>query len=263
MNEKPSDFESLSRQFARRRIGRRIFWRGEVGSTMDEAQRLAADGVIEGTVIGADAQTAGRGRHARPWRSRPGDDLLFSIVLRPPVNVARLLSILAGLACARAVDRLARAQSAIKWPNDVRVDGKKVCGVLVEAAVSGETAAFVAGIGLNVNLDPPKWPEISATATSLRAIRGARCDRREALEAVLDEFDLLYADALAGRPVLEQWKRRLETIGRRVWLASGTEVIEGRAEGVDADGGLVVRCADGIVRTFTAAEVTVQAESPE
>ncbi|MBI4304689.1 MAG: biotin--[acetyl-CoA-carboxylase] ligase [Chloroflexi bacterium] len=261
--ERAADFEELARKFASRRIGRRICWREEVGSTMDEARRLALGGAAEGTVIGADAQTAGRGRHARPWRSQPCEDLLISVILRPPRELAGLVSVLGGLACARAVDRLASTYSTIKWPNDVRVRAKKVCGILVEAAVTGESAAFVLGIGLNLNLEPSAWPEISASATSIREITGSRRGRLEALDAVLSESDAVYGAALEGRPMLEEWKAKLDTIGRQVRLAYGREIVEGRAEGVDAGGGLVVRCADGRVRTFTAAEVTVQEESHE
>jgi BirA family biotin operon repressor/biotin-[acetyl-CoA-carboxylase] ligase len=226
---------------------------------MDDARRLAAGGAVAGAVVGADAQSAGRGRHGRGWASRPGDDLLVSVILRPDPVAAGRLSMMAGLAAARAVDRLLGSSSTIKWPNDVRVGGRKICGVLVETAVEGSRVAAVVGFGLNVNLDPEAWPEISRTATSLAREAGCHQSREAALRVLLEEmnrlFDLLVS---ADHELRDRWAARVDTIGQSVELALGAETVHGLAEGVDYDGGLLVRVDGGGTRKFAAGEVTVQ-----
>jgi BirA family biotin operon repressor/biotin-[acetyl-CoA-carboxylase] ligase len=251
-------FEALAAEFRDRPIGHSIVWRSSTESTMDDARRLAAGGAREGTVVGADEQSAGRGRHGREWVSRPGDDLLVSVVLRPDPATAGQLSVMAGLAAARAVDRLLGATSAIKWPNDVRVRGRKICGVLVETAVEGSKVAAVVGFGLNVNLDPTAWPEISATATSLAREAGRLQSREAALRALIAEMNRLYGPETSGPALRDQWAERVDTIGQRVELALGAETVRGLAEGVDYDGGLLVRIDGGGTRKFAAGEVTVQ-----
>jgi BirA family biotin operon repressor/biotin-[acetyl-CoA-carboxylase] ligase len=228
---------------------------------MDDARRLAAGGAAEGTVAGADGQSAGRGRRGRTWYSKPGDDLLVSVVLRPPEEAAGRLSMLAGLAAARAVDRLTGRRSTIKWPNDVRVDGRKICGVLVESAAEGRRIGAVAGFGLNVNFDPSAWPQLSSSATSLALLAGGSRSRVEALRALLGELNELHE--LDGQPdppdqLRRAWSKRIDTIGQRVVLLAGSELVQGSAEGVDDDGALLVRRDGGDTVAFSAGEVTVQ-----
>jgi BirA family biotin operon repressor/biotin-[acetyl-CoA-carboxylase] ligase len=166
---------------------------------------------------------------------------------------------MAGLAAARAVDRLRGSLSTIKWPNDVRVGGRKICGVLVETAVEGSRVAAVVGFGLNVNLDPEAWPEISRTATSLAREAGCHQSREAALRVLLEEmnrlFDLLVS---ADHELRDRWAARVDTIGQSVELALGAETVHGLAEGVDYDGGLLVRVDGGGTRKFAAGEVRVQ-----
>lgn len=165
---------------------------------------------------------------------------------------------LAGLAAAGAVDRLTGARSAIKWPNDVRLGGRKVCGVLVESAVAGSAVASVVGFGLNVNLDPSDLPEISSTATSLAHALGRAQSRVRALRALLEEMNGLHGLLPVSDALRDRWAAKVETVGRDVELVVGDEVVRGFAEGIDYDGGLVVRCADGSTRKFAAGEVTLQ-----
>jgi BirA family biotin operon repressor/biotin-[acetyl-CoA-carboxylase] ligase len=233
---------------------------------MDDARRIAAAPGSDGLVVGADSQAAGRGRHGRRWLSRPGDDLLVSVVLRPTdARLASGLSMLAGLAAARAIDRLAGVRSTIKWPNDVRIAGRKVCGVLVETSIEGAAFSAVVGFGINVNLDPAAWPGIASAATSLAQVRGRPQSRVQALACLLEEIDRLYgasrgtpAPGAAVASIRDEWAARLETVGREVELVSAGEVVRGLAEGVDDDGSLVVRLDDGATRKFAAGEVTLQ-----
>jgi BirA family biotin operon repressor/biotin-[acetyl-CoA-carboxylase] ligase len=254
-HESPAEFEALAGEFRGRPIGHTIVWRSRSDSTMDDARRLAAGGAAAGTVAGADGQSAGRGRRGRGWYSKPGDDLLVSVVLRPAEEAAGRLSMLAGLAAARAVDRLTGRRSTIKWPNDVRVDGRKICGILVETAAEGRRLGAVAGFGLNVNFDPSAWPELGSTATSLALLAGGARSRVEALRALLGELNELHDDADQLR---RSWSERIDTIGQRVVLAAGDELVHGSAEGVDDDGALLVRRDYGETFAYSAGEVTVQ-----
>jgi len=251
-------FESVAAFFAGRRVGHAIRWKEKTVSTMDDARSGAREGAPEGLVSGADGQTAGRGRHGRSWLGSSGDDLLVSILFRPSPASSSQLSMLAGLACARTVDRLLPIPSAIKWPNDVRVQGRKICGVLVESETSGVQTVSVVGIGLNVNLDPTRWSEIAESSTSLRQLTGAPHDRVATLRILLEEINDLYDRVVAGASVRDDWASRVETVGRTVTVTSTGDVVTGRAEGIDYDGSLLVRTADGQLRRFTAGEVTLQ-----
>ena len=137
-------------------VGHPIFYHPELDSTMDEAARLAEDGTAEGATVVAEVQTAGRGRFGRTWVS-PAGNLWMSILLRPSLDSLRYLSILSGVASARAITSTTGLPVTLKWPNDLRIGGRKVGGVLVENSLSGSTVRHaIIGIGINVSLDPVK-----------------------------------------------------------------------------------------------------------
>ncbi|MBM3957425.1 MAG: biotin--[acetyl-CoA-carboxylase] ligase, partial [Gemmatimonadetes bacterium] len=160
-------------------VGRRIVRKAVVESTMDEVRAAARAGEPEGLVILAGRQSAGRGRHGRRWLDAPGRDLLASVLLRPDERIAGGLLMMAALAAARTVDALTGARSTIKWPNDVRVGGRKVCGVLAESEAGPDGIAVVLGIGLNVNSDPSGRPDLAATSLRLVAGREVPLDEAE------------------------------------------------------------------------------------
>lgn len=230
---------------------------------MDEARSAAADGAAEGLVVLAEEQSAGRGRHGRRWLSAPGRDVLMSVLLRPDERVAGQLLMMAALGAGRAVDALTGARSTVKWPNDVRVEGRKVCGVLAESESGPEGVIAVVGIGLNVNSDESEWlPDVARTATSLRLIAGQEVPREEAVRALLGELDALYRRLRSGGSVRDEWAERLDTIGLEVevtWRSdAGDNCVRGWAEGVDGAGCLLVRDAAGRVWTVAAGEVTLE-----
>ena len=239
-------------------IGIRVLWYRSVSSTMDVAMELALAGAPEGLVVVADEQTAGRGRHSRRWLSAVGDDLLFSVVLRPRHQAAAQLPMHSGLATAQAVDRMTDGRATLKWPNDVRYGGLKIAGILIESRVEQGRTLAVAGIGLNVNSDPGQWPETANTATSLRAATGRRFDRREVLNSIVTKMDRLYARVLRGESLTAEWAVRIDTLGHEVELQIGGETVRGTAESVDEQGRLVLRTPDGKRRAFGAGEVTLQ-----
>lgn len=227
----------------------------ETASTSDDARRAADAGAPHGALFVADAQTAGRGRLGRRWSSPPGANLYASIVLRPraPARALSMLPLAVGLAVAECVDRFAGpARAAIKWPNDLRVDGKKLAGVLVEGALRGEHFQHVVvGIGLNVR-GAQAPDEVAAIATTLQAVCGHAPPRREVLAALMEALER-QVDALeAGRAaqVLAAVSARCETLGRALSVRGRPA----RAVALREDGGLVVRYDDGAEETVHGSE---------
>ena len=246
-------------------VGQRLLFFQELTSTMDEGARQAESGAVEGTVVVAEMQTASRGRFQRHWVSRQGN-LYFSVVFRPPLEALPLLSVVGGVAVARAIRQTTGLNPGIKWPNDVLLDGKKVAGILVESVLEGETVRYaVVGIGLNVSLDTGQVPEIASFATSLNAAAGRPVSREELLRRLLEDLDALYFQ-LAREPVksvaprkspLAEWKGLLETLGKRVQVSWHGETYIGQAEDVDAIGQLLLRADDGRLVILSAGDVSL------
>lgn len=230
-----------------------------VGSTNDLAAAMADDGAPEGTVVVADEQVSGRGRHGRTWVSSPGDGLYLSMILRPKVEADRLwqLAFVTSVAAAEAVRHVPGLDARTKWPNDVLVNGRKVSGILIEARrTSAIRSAVIVGVGINVNtLEFP--PEIRATATSLTAELGGPVSRSDLEDSFLDAFGRGYAWFLAGEfsAVLEKWRRLDCTVGRDVDVRTPDGAVVGTAVDVKANGNLLVRRSDGSVAEITAGEV--------
>lgn len=219
-----------------------------VTSTNDIAKELAADGAAEGTLVVAAEQTKGRGSRGRCWISPLGVNLLASIILRPEIAPDRYgeLAFVAAIAVARAVTDTFGLDCRVKWPNDVRVGGKKVAGILVEAS----HGAAVVGIGVNVN-STVLPEEISRSATSLTIELNRRIEIDEVLNALRDEMDAVYAEYSRSGfgPVLSEWSARQDTLGQSVTIETGGERITGTATGIDERGGLIVQTPDGLVST--------------
>ncbi len=238
-------------------VGRRILYYPELKSTMDEAARLADEGAEEGTVVIAERQSAGRGRQGRSWVSQPGN-LLFSILFRPAMAQLPFISIIGGVAAARAVRKTTGLAPKIKWPNDLMLNGRKAAGILAESAIVGESVCYaVLGIGVNVSLDVSESEEISAVATSVNAAAGREVDRESLLRQLLLELDDLYIRLGRGASPRPEWRGLLETIGQPVTAASGNGTCTGRAEDVDETGNLLLRLEDGRLITLTAGDVTI------
>lgn len=242
-------------------IGRRILRFDKVTSTNDIARDLASKGADEGTTIVAAEQILGRGSRGRKWISPSDENLLFSVILRPPVELERLgeLAFVAALAIARClIDRLA-LQATIKWPNDVRVGGKKIAGILIEAAPGKGASCAIVGIGLNVN-----WTNLPAdlahSATSVLIESRREIDPEAALEGLLEALDWayrLYRDE-GFTPVLAEWSALECTTGSKVSVYLDGETVRGVAEKIDTNGSLVVRLEDGSLRNFSASSLIVE-----
>ena len=248
------------------RVGRALVCLPEVDSTNLRAKQLAAEGAADGTVVVADLQTAGRGRLGRSFQSPGGQGIYLTALLRPDLPPERLspVTAMAGVAVCRAVERLCKVSPGLKWPNDPVLEGKKLCGILTELSLEGETGRvqdLVLGIGINVSQRPEDFnPEVREIATSLAQALGRPMSRPALAAEVIREVDQLYAALAAGElgPYLAEYRRRCVNLGRTVRLLGpgGGETAE--ALDIDADFGLVVRTADGTVRTVRSGEVSVR-----
>jgi BirA family biotin operon repressor/biotin-[acetyl-CoA-carboxylase] ligase len=207
----------------------------EVHSSIDSTQTLlVTHGGRDGRVVVADHQTAGRGRAGRSWLDVPGAMLMFSSLLRDiPASRAGLVSLQAGVAVAKAVGTVAGVEARLKWPNDVRIDGRKVCGILGELAPSGDYV--VIGIGVNVGHDDGDLP-LTIDATSVRIAAGSAPRRDDLCVAILRELDGL----VVGGAWLESYRSLCDTIGSQVRVELQDEQFEGVATEVRPDGTLVV-----------------------
>jgi BirA family biotin operon repressor/biotin-[acetyl-CoA-carboxylase] ligase len=265
--EVPLDVQSeLARQAPRLgRMAHRILWLETAGSTNDIAARLADLGADEGTVVVAEAQTAGRGRIGRVWFSPPGAGLYVSVVLRPSPgadfspreNPTALLTLASGVALAEGVQAATGLQAQIKWPNDLIVAGRKLAGILAEAAAQGAALQFIV-LGFGVNLRPASYPpELTDRVTSVEAEINRQADRALILAEILVALAARYDDLRHGRfdAILGAWRQRAASLrGSQVAWDSVGGVIRGRAEDIDQTGALLVRVA-GSVRRVVAGEV--------
>jgi BirA family transcriptional regulator, biotin operon repressor / biotin---[acetyl-CoA-carboxylase] ligase len=236
-----------------------VDYHDSVSSTMDVARAATLAGAGEGLIVLAEEQTAGRGRLGRAWRSAPGANLAFTLLLRPALPLVRLLAMLVPLAVAEGIEEATALRPALKWPNDVQLAGRKVCGVLIDCEMQGERPLFaLAGIGLNVNDDPSAEVELRDIATSLAAVAGQALDREAVLIAVVQALHRRLTDARRGADVRGAWRARLATLGQQIALRAGEQFYEGVAEDVDAEGSLLLRRADGALLTLPAGEVTTR-----
>lgn len=229
-------------------------------STQDKAKELAEKGAPEGVVVTALRQTKGRGRHGRTWIS-PSGGLYFSMVLRPelPPKEALKLTLLSGVAVAQGIQKATGLRATVKWPNDVLIKEKKVCGILTETAVQDRDILYaVVGIGINVNEDPQKYAKDFLYApTSLRRETGKKLSCSKLLNGVLTSFSENYVDFLnkGWKAVSHRWEKLSGTPGRFVMVRTSGGEICGQAEKINRDGFLVVREKDGKRRIITEGDV--------
>ncbi|ADU51402.1 biotin/acetyl-CoA-carboxylase ligase [Thermaerobacter marianensis DSM 12885] len=232
------------------RLGHTVHWLPEVGSTNDVARRLADDGAPEGTLVIADRQLAGRGRLRRAWWSPPGG-LWMSLILRPTLPPERLplLTLAAAAAVAEALERHAGRPVAVKWPNDVLIDDRKIAGILLETVAHPHGAEYVvAGIGINLDVEgEPVPPGLEGRLTWLAREVVEPVTRNEVAEAVLDRLEVRYRQLhdQGPDPVLDAWRARAAWLGEPVRVTLPAGEVVGIALDVAPDGSLVVEQAGG------------------
>ncbi len=255
-----------------------VRWVAETGSTNADAMELARQGESEGIVLVADHQTAGRGRAGRTWTAPPGAGLLLSVLLRPPAAVMDLCTMAVAVAAAEAVEAVAGFAPRLKWPNDLVWPGdgsepdRKLAGILAEAdwpAGSTPDAGYrapdptqrvvvVVGIGINVTWPADLPPDLADIAVACNHVTDVTVDREDLLIALLERLGPRYDALLAGdRPsLLDAWRQRSATLGRRVRIELGADDVEGTAVDITDDGHLVVATLEGDRRTFAVGDVT-------
>jgi BirA family biotin operon repressor/biotin-[acetyl-CoA-carboxylase] ligase len=245
-------------------VGREVRFFPSVGSTNDLLKNEARAGAAEGLVFVTDEQVTGRGRRGRSWTAPVGTSLLASSLLRPtwlPPHDAFLLTILAAVAAAEAVESVSGLTVDLKWPNDLHVGGRKLSGILVETELDADALHWaVIGCGINVNWNPRAVPELDAIATSVQVELGHAIDRRDLLRALLERLDARYnALRLGARSALfDAWRARLRMLGQPVTADTPHGTLVGIADDVTHDGALIIRTADGQRHIVTAGEVSVR-----
>ena len=220
-----------------------ILYYPEVSSTMDTAKDLARKHCPDFTVVVAGRQTRGRGRLKRQWLSDDGG-LYFTMVLRPeiPLLLSSRVNFLASLTLARVLRELFQIDAAVKWPNDILVDGRKISGMLSEMEAETDRVLFInIGMGINVNNDPSG---VEPGASSLKKITGREISKIMLLARFLDEFEKRLKN-IEFENVISEWKKYTVTLNRRVKIVTHREISEGQAVDVDQDGALVLEVADG------------------
>ncbi len=235
-----------------------------IGSTNDRARELARQGTPEIALVMADEQLAGRGRRGRSWYTPPGTALAVSVLTRPAISAqhAMRLTMLAGLAVVEGIEQASGLQLDLKWPNDVVFHGegrwRKVGGILTECAFHGDDIAHaVIGIGLNVNADFSQQAELREIAVSLRHLAERDIDRWAVLKALVAAFVDRYAGIADAKRLRDAWAARLIHLQQTIRVNLDDRVVEGYAEGVDDDGALLLRTADGQVKRLLSGDVTL------
>lgn len=245
-------------------IGKRVIHHHQLLSTNDEAKKMVRTKTSEGTVIVTEDQIGGRGRLGRQWYGVKGMDIAFSVVLYPKImpTEAPRFSMLAAVAVANAIEQTCGLRVGIKWPNDLLVDGRKVCGILVEMGAEMDRVKYIVlGIGLNVNSTAEMWPDkIKSNTTSLCQQLGAPVNRVELLRSILCHLEELYLQwrKEGFAPVMAAWRSCCvsQQCPARIQTIHGDYT--GWVEGVDDSGALLLRLEDGTVQSFMSGDVSLR-----
>lgn len=254
-------------------IGQKYIWKEEIDSTNDELKRLAKEGAPHGTVVAAGKQTNGKGRRGRVWESPKEDNIYMSILLRPEMEpqYVSMITLVTALAVAKAVEKTLAGQNEkssvksaicqIKWPNDLVLNKKKICGILTEMSMDANGGYYViVGIGINVNTK--RFPEeIAPMATSLGKELGMQLEVEPIIASVLKEFEKYYdvfCDARSLAPILETYNARLANAGQQVQILSQQDKKVRFAHGIDETGALLVSGEDGKIEKIISGEVSVR-----
>lgn len=234
-----------------------------VDSTNNYAKRIAEDGTPSGTLVVADEQTGGKGRRGRAWCTPKGSAIAMTIVLRPDIRpeLASMVTLVMGLSVAKAIESLYPVSVGIKWPNDVVVNGKKICGILTEMSAEMTGIHYlVIGTGINTNVE--EFPEeIQSVATSLIKELGEKVNRAELIAACLKYFEEYYEKYIAAgnlAPLKEDYEALLLNRNNKVRVLEPNHEYTGLSLGINEDGELLVEKEDGTVTAVYAGEVSVR-----
>ncbi len=240
-------------------IGKKIHSYDSTDSTMDIAHRLAQSNAPDGTVVFSEGQSKGRGRMGREWTSPKGKGAYMSLILRPDVSPADApkITLMSAVAVANAIRKATHLGALIKWPNDILINNRKVCGILTEMSAEINTVKYIVlGIGINVNTAKADLPK---EAASLKSESGHTVDRVEFTRELLRELERQYHifKEKGFKKIIEEWKDLSHTLGEEVKIACHDRKIEGIAVDLDSSGALVVRLDSGFTEHITAGDVVM------
>ena len=245
------------------RFGRNVEFYESIESTNIRAKRLAEDGAEDGTIVVADAQNAGRGRRGRTWVSPAGTNIFMSLILRPDIlpASASMLTLVAALAVGDGIHKTTGMAPVIKWPNDIVLSGKKVCGILTEMSAELEGIHYVVvGIGINVNMEEIPV-DVRDMATSLLLETGKKVARSQLIAAVLEAFEHYYDEFISQGDLsrlIDVYNSNMVNAGKEVRILNPTGEYTGQALGINKKGELLVKMPDGEVRHVISGEVSVR-----
>jgi BirA family transcriptional regulator, biotin operon repressor / biotin---[acetyl-CoA-carboxylase] ligase len=270
--EKPFwDPDKLQAQFNTDSLGKRLIVFNRITSTNDFLKRLARRGAEAGTLVLADQQTAGRGRLGRSWQSPPGSGLWLSFILRPELSleIVGALPLAISVVVTETLSAICGAAFAVKWPNDILSNNRKVCGILCETQIlpatgfatgSNQLEYVVAGIGINVNQRSRDFSsDWRRRATSLAKITGHPLDRQSVLTALVQRLDkALFANLPYMMPaLLSRWRALCPELGKTIVLRQAQTAIAGIFDDIGEGGKLILRLADGQRKAYSAGEVSL------
>ena len=250
--------EELKNDLRTKFLGKNILTYALLDSTNDTAYRLAEDGAKEGTVVIAEKQKKGKGRHGRTWVS-PKGGIYFSCIIRPdiePKEVAKI-TLVSALAVCTSIRKAAGVPAMIKWPNDITIYGKKVCGILTEMKAEQDSVDFlIVGIGINVDTPSSLLPK---GATSLSEESDSSISKVDLAKGILENLEHYIGifKKEGFRVIRDEWRDLSDTIGRYVKVQCHEGKIEGQALDLDADGALVIRLDSGFHKRILSGDVTV------
>ncbi len=240
-------------------LGQEIRYFNRVVSTNKKTKMMAVEGEKDGTIVIAEEQTAGRGRLGREWFSPPGTGLWFSLLLRPNFKPekAPLLTVVASLAVADALECYG-IKAAIKWPNDILINGKKVCGILSEMSADLDKINY-AIIGIGINVAQKDFPDfLTEIATSLFMVTGVKVNRNRLLQQIISSFKSYYDLLLTDKThkLINFWQKKLNIINKTIEIKSKGELYRGKAIGVSEKGELLLEYKNRVI-SFWAGDATL------
>lgn len=242
-------------------VGRSLHCHEELDSTNAKARQLADEGAVDGMVVIADRQSAGRGRLGRRWESPPSVNLYCSILLRPqiPVQQAPQLTFLSAVAVAESLNHLYDLPARVKWPNDILIDGAKIAGLLNEMnAETEQVHSVVLGVGINLNMTAEQFPaEIIYPATSVLLETNKVIDRAAFAREFLQRLDGYYCEFLSEGfvPIRRRWEALCDLMNQQVQIDQNPGLLQGTVVGLDSDGALRVQLDSGKVERILAGDV--------
>jgi BirA family biotin operon repressor/biotin-[acetyl-CoA-carboxylase] ligase len=257
------DLKILKKKLAGKYFGHKLFYYSKTTSTNDKAFELGIAGMPEGTAVIADSQSRGKGRYQRSWYSPPGANIYTSLILRPQItpSEASMIPIMAGVAVAEVLNFYCSGRISLKWPNDVLINSKKVCGILSQAKMEMRKIDFIVlGIGINVNIGYNQFSKtIRDSATSIAIENGRKISRQDLVISLYENLEKWYKKLQKKRfgAIKQKWLKLSPMIGRIVQVKFSDETWEGKATGLDDDGSLILLTGENKEIKISAGDATI------